>query len=166
MSCAGEIPEQSVSSLAAQLLTMNSCQQIVHFWGICQTDEQVMIVTEYLEVRSLSIWSSRLPSADPGVKHNQGDGQHRFSPWKSWTREAFKKNQGQMMGWKLYSEEVHYCAFFKGWAGACSRLTIALGPDMTIMGGCWLITMCCGVGWMHKRGNQTQSSRCSMVQCR
>ena len=48
---AEEIPETAILQLVAQLLALNSCHQVAHFYGICQTDESLMIISEYIEAR-------------------------------------------------------------------------------------------------------------------
>ena len=47
--CADVVPPEKLTELALQQLSLNAAPQLVHFYGICRTEDCTMLVYEYVE---------------------------------------------------------------------------------------------------------------------
>ena len=43
------VPPEKLTEVALQQLSLNAAPQLVHFYGICRTDDCTMLVYEYVE---------------------------------------------------------------------------------------------------------------------
>ncbi len=46
------MPDEKLAALALQQMRLNSAPQLLYFYGVCRTDEAVMLVYEHIEVLS------------------------------------------------------------------------------------------------------------------